>query len=143
MQPNKVCQSNFEPEIGDASHQVILLFHCQSGLYQLFLSWQNNSFFLYQLIQVFFTNSFNSFILLLPTHSTHSRNELILPTQNELIQPCCQYSSSHVELEGLNSCKWREISVYAELEVYFIIRENLRTWDVLWFSARAKVTNFK
>ena len=44
-----------------------------SGLYQLILSWQNNSFFVYQLIQISFTNSFNSFILLLPTHSTHSR----------------------------------------------------------------------
>ena len=37
------------------------------------LSWQNNSFFVYQLIQISFTNSFNSFILLLTTHSTNSR----------------------------------------------------------------------
>ena len=42
------------------------------------LSWQKQLIFFHQLIQISFINSFNSFILASPTHSTHSKNELVV-----------------------------------------------------------------
>ena len=50
----------------------------RAGLYQLILSWQKQLIFFHQLIQISFINSFNSFILASPTHSTHSKNELVV-----------------------------------------------------------------